>query len=82
MAKISAIASYLPDKVLTNDELSERFSPWTSEKIFNKTGIQERRIADKQETSCDLAIQAAKVLFKKNNLEKSKIRVAVFSPLL
>lgn len=73
MTKIIDIASYLPKKVLTNDELSERFKNWNSEKIFNKTGIKYRHIAEDDEYSSDMAIAAANNLFNKTGFKKNKI---------
>mgnify|MGYP000793778558 CR=1 FL=1 len=45
-AKISGIASYLPDYVLTNDELS-RMVDTNDEWITTRVGIKERRILKK-----------------------------------
>ena len=39
------IASYLPEKVLHNETLSELFPEWTPKKIEKKLGVRERRIA-------------------------------------
>ena len=60
MSRIAAISSYLPDRLLTNQELASRFPRWTADKIFAKTGIAERRIAAPDETAGDLALKAAK----------------------
>ena len=46
-AKISGIASYLPDYVLTNDELS-RMVDTNDEWITTRVGIKERRILKKE----------------------------------
>lgn len=62
-ARIGAIATHVPDTVLTNEELGARFPDWPAEKIFNKTGIRERRIAAHGETASDLAYAAAQKLF-------------------
>ena len=73
MAKIYDIASYLPEKVLENVELSKRFENWNPEKIYQKTGIQLRHIAKDDEYCSDLAVSAAKSLFKKTSFDKKKI---------
>ncbi len=62
-ARIAAIASYLPERVLGNEELAQLYPGWTAEKIFDKTGIRERRIAAPGETAADLAVAAANRLF-------------------
>ena len=38
-ARISAIEYYLPDAVLTNEELAQRFPDWSAQKIEEKTGV-------------------------------------------
>src|SRR5208337_2710883 len=44
-ACISAIEYYLPEKVLTNEDLSRDFPEWSPDKILSKTGIARRHIA-------------------------------------
>src|SRR5262249_53906948 len=51
--------SYLPSRVLTNAELS-RMVDTTDEWITQRTGIRERRIAAKGETTSDMALAAAR----------------------
>jgi len=63
MSRIAAISYHLPEKVLTNDELATLYPRWTAEKIFENTGIRERRVSGDGETACDLAERAAKKLF-------------------
>ena len=60
---IKAIEYYLPDMILTNEELAELYPDWSADKIFDKTGIKYRHVADTNETASDLAIRAAKKLF-------------------
>ena len=56
---ISHIEYALPEKFVTNDELTVTETRWTSEKILQKTGIAKRFIVDTQTTASDLAFQAA-----------------------
>lgn len=63
-ARIEALSTHVPDRVLTNQELEAIFPDWPSEKIFSKTGIRERRIAADGETATDLAYHAARKLFE------------------
>jgi 3-oxoacyl-[acyl-carrier-protein] synthase-3 len=63
-AKIIDVAVYMPEKVLTNYELSSLYPDWSANKIFEKTGILERRIADEKQTAGDMAFEAASSLFK------------------
>jgi 3-oxoacyl-[acyl-carrier-protein] synthase-3 len=59
---IQRIASFLPDTILSNDELAALYPGWTAEKIYEKTGIRERRIAAAGVCASDLACQAAERL--------------------
>lgn len=61
-AYIQKIAYYLPEKVLTNDELAAISSNWTAEKIYQKTGISSRPVAGEDETALDLAEKACRKL--------------------
>jgi 3-oxoacyl-[acyl-carrier-protein] synthase-3 len=63
-AGVRAIAYYLPERVVTNDELSSQFPEWTAKGIEDKTGIQQRHIAGDEECSSDLAVAAAQRLFE------------------
>ena len=57
-AKITGIASYVPDYVLTNDELSHMVDT-NDEWITTRVGIKERRILKGEETgSSDLGVKA------------------------
>ena len=58
-AFIKAISYYLPQGVLTNEDISRNFPEWSTEKIAQKVGITERHIAGKNETAGDMAFQAA-----------------------
>jgi len=62
-AYIKAIDYYLPQKILTNEELIRNFPEWDVNKIMEKVGISQRHIASEKETSSDLAVLAAQKLF-------------------
>lgn len=62
-AAIRAIATHVPETILTNDQLAAAFPDWPAAKILDKTGIAERRIAAPEETAADLAYEAARKLF-------------------
>jgi 3-oxoacyl-[acyl-carrier-protein] synthase-3 len=64
---IIGTGSYVPDKVLTNEELS-RIVDTSDEWITTRTGIKERRMAAKDEQTSDMASKAAV-----NALEQAKI---------
>ena len=58
-ARIAGIGSYLPERILTNDEISAMVD--TSDSwIRERTGIRQRHIAGEGVTTCDLAERAAR----------------------
>lgn len=63
-ARIVAIATHLPERVLSNEALAACFPDWPAERILEKTGIRERRIAGPDETAVDLAEGACAALFR------------------
>lgn len=73
-AKIIGTGSYLPQKVLTNQEL-EKLVDTSDEWIMTRTGIRERRIADKSEASSDLGIKAAKEALANAGLKASDLEL-------
>lgn len=62
---IKAISYYLPEKIVTNEQLVEEFPEWTVEKIADKVGVNQRHIAE-NETISDMAVKAAENLFSEN----------------
>ncbi|MCE9793799.1 ketoacyl-ACP synthase III [Shewanella indica] len=72
-AFIAGIASYLPEKILTNDQLAKEYPDWSVDKIFEKTGIVTRHIAEQSETCSSMAINAAKKLFIESDILPSDI---------
>lgn len=65
-AYIKAISYYLPDKVVTNEELVAEFPEWTVDKIADKVGVKQRHVASEDETALDLAQKACDILFFDN----------------
>ena len=57
-AQVLGCGSYLPERILTNDELAERLDT-SDEWIRQRTGIRERRVAGEGETTSDLGLKAA-----------------------
>ena len=68
--KIANIEYYLPEKVVTNDQLAKQFPDWSSDKIEKKVGIRERHIVKEDETALDLALRASKKVFKNYDMDK------------
>ena len=70
---MQAIATYVPEHVLSNETLAAFYPQWSAEKIFEKTGIKERRIAAEGETASDLAFAAALKLFGQADVDPASI---------
>ena len=77
-AYINEISYYLPDKVLTNEDLIKKFPEWTTEKVNSKLGIKQRHIASENETSGDMAIKAAEKLFELKSIDKDSVDFILF----
>ncbi len=56
---ITGLGCKVPDRVVTNDELSQ-YVDTSNEWIMERTGIRERRIAAREEALSDLALPAAR----------------------
>jgi 3-oxoacyl-[acyl-carrier-protein] synthase-3 len=72
-AVLSAIEYYLPEKVLSNEMLARQNPDWSVDKIFSKTGIKFRRIAQPEECASDLAFHAAQKLFRLHDINPATI---------
>jgi 3-oxoacyl-[acyl-carrier-protein] synthase-3 len=72
-AYIKGISYYLPEKVVTNEDLVAQFPEWSVNKIISKIGISERHIAAPGETAADMAIIAAEKLISEYGVDKSTI---------
>jgi 3-oxoacyl-[acyl-carrier-protein] synthase-3 len=61
---ITTIAVHLPSEVLSNEQLAMLYPGWTADKIYEKTGIRERRVVAEGECASDLACAAAKKILR------------------
>lgn len=79
MAYIKHIAYYLPQTILSNEEIVADFPEWTVDKIADKVGVNSRRVAANNETAADLAVTAAERLFSENScISKEEIDYVLF----
>lgn len=76
MIKIAAIDFYLPNNILTNDDIANEFPEWNAEKIKSKIGVDSRHFVDPSQTALDLAVEACENLFA--NYDRSKIDFILF----
>ncbi|MCI5060085.1 MAG: ketoacyl-ACP synthase III [Alphaproteobacteria bacterium] len=69
---ITGTGAYLPEKILTNADL-EKMVDTSDEWIIQRSGIKERRIAAKDETTGDMALAAAKKALEAGGLTPQDI---------
>jgi 3-oxoacyl-[acyl-carrier-protein] synthase-3 len=75
---VSGIGASLPQEVVTNKDLSMRMD--TSEEwIEERTGIKERRIASKDETTSSLGTDAAQIAIDNSGLKNSDIDLIILA---
>ncbi|MEK9694014.1 MAG: 3-oxoacyl-ACP synthase, partial [Rhodospirillaceae bacterium] len=77
-SKLAGCGAYLPERVITNKELSETLDT-SDEWIRQRTGISERRIAAKNELTSDLAVKAAKAALNHAGVLASEIDLIVLA---
>lgn len=58
-SRIVGTGSYLPPRIVTNDDLAQRMDT-SDEWIRTRTGIRQRHIADPSQTSSDLGLEASR----------------------
>lgn len=70
---IKGISYYLPEIILSNEDLLKEFPEWSVDKVATKIGVYERHICSQNETSTDMAIKAAQRLFEEYKIEPNLI---------
>lgn len=78
MTYIKAISYYLPEKVVTNEELVKEFPEWSVEKVAQKVGVDSRHLAADNETAGDMAEKAARKLFEEYRIDPKSIDFLMF----
>lgn len=78
-SRISAISYYLPEDILTNEELSKIYPDWSEVKILDKTGIAKRHISADDEFVTDMAISAVEKLFAEYDVDRSQIDMLILA---
>lgn len=73
MAFIKGISYYLPERVVTNEELLQEFPEWSVDKVAAKVGVNSRHLAADDETAGDMAEKAANKLFEDYNIDPKTI---------
>ncbi len=77
-ARVAGCGAYLPERIVTNRELSERLDT-SDDWIRQRTGIAERRIAADDEFTSHLGVRAAKAALHAADLEADDIDLIVLA---
>jgi 3-oxoacyl-[acyl-carrier-protein] synthase-3 len=75
-SRILGTGSYLPKKILTNQDL-EKMVDTSDEWITSRSGIKERHIVAENETTCDMAYQAALQAITNSGINKTEIDLII-----
>ncbi|MGJ5642271.1 3-oxoacyl-ACP synthase III family protein [Formosa sp. S-31] len=81
-SKITGLGYYVPDNVVTNDDLS-KIMDTNDEWIQERTGIKERRwvTSESGDTTSVMGIKAAKIAIERAGIDKDDIDFIVFATL-
>ncbi len=77
-SKIIGSGSYLPDRVLTNQDL-EKMLDTTDEWITTRTGIKQRHIIAEDQVTSDMAYEASKKALQDANLDAQDIDLIILA---
>lgn len=75
-AVIIGTGSYLPEKILTNDDFA-KFLDTSDEWITTRTGIKERRIAADDQATADLAVLAAEKAIENAKIDINQVDLVI-----
>lgn len=79
-ARITAMASYLPERVLRNSDL-EKIVDTTDEWIVTRTGMKERRIAAEGEHTSHMGARAAERALEKAGMDVSEVELVLVATM-
>ncbi|MBT8210453.1 MAG: ketoacyl-ACP synthase III [Eudoraea sp.] len=80
-SKIIGMGYYVPDNVVTNEDLS-KIMDTSDEWIQERTGIKERRhIIKGEDTTASLGVKAARIAIERAGIDKDEIDFIVFATL-
>ena len=81
-AYISGVGGYVPDRVVTNDDLAKEYGiDTTHEWIVQRTGIEARRFADEGIGSADLGYEASKRALARAGMSIRDVDMILFATL-
>jgi len=78
LARIVGTGRYLPDNVVTNDDLARRMDT-SDEWIYTRTGIRERRIAERDVSTAEIGARAARQAMQRAGVEPGEVDILILS---
>ncbi|HEY0797364.1 MAG TPA: beta-ketoacyl-ACP synthase III [Acidisarcina sp.] len=75
-AKISALGTYIPDRILSNADL-EKMVDTNNQWIVERVGIRERHIAAADQTTSDMALAAARACLAERGMDPSDVETII-----
>ncbi|MBQ0117589.1 MAG: ketoacyl-ACP synthase III [Flavobacterium sp.] len=79
-SKISGLGYYVPNNIVTNDDLSKVMDT-NDEWIKERTGIEQRRHVEAHDTTTSMGVEAAKVAIERAGIQKEDIDFVIFATL-
>src|ERR1700744_1272930 len=75
-AKISALGTYVPPRLLTNKDL-EKMVDTSDDWIYSRVGIRERHIVENGMATSDMAVEAAKRCLAQRGISAADVEVII-----
>jgi 3-oxoacyl-[acyl-carrier-protein] synthase-3 len=75
-AKISALGTYVPDRILSNQDL-EKMVDTNDQWIVERTGIRERHLVAKDQATSDMAVEAAKNCLAERGIAPTEVEAII-----
>lgn len=75
---VNQIEYYLPERVITNEDLAKENPDWDIERIEKKSGVKSRHVAELGQTALDLAIKAVEKVLSAGMVSKDEIQAIIF----
>ncbi|HLH34323.1 MAG TPA: beta-ketoacyl-ACP synthase III [Alloacidobacterium sp.] len=75
-AKISALGTYVPPRLLTNADL-EKMVDTNNQWIVERTGIRERHLVEKGQATSDMAVEAAKKCLAERGIQPTEVEAII-----
>ncbi|MEA3445705.1 MAG: ketoacyl-ACP synthase III [Bacteroidota bacterium] len=76
---IRAITSYLPEKIISNEDLDKLHPEWNIHELAKITGVMQRHVAGENDLASDYAFTVAEQLFDESGISRNEIDFVLFN---